>query len=393
MEKKYRFTREIIELFWKKYGERTEPLIQALKRPSRKYAIRVNTLKTTSNEVLKIFQRMNIQAKLVPLLEEGLSLPVTGPFSIPEYNKKVVVDKFTSESLIQGADLFAPGVLRAAKTRIGDKVTIVTKSGEIIASGIAKMTAREMLQLKRGLAVKITDSMYRVFSVRESQLFKEGLIFDQSLPSIIVSKVLDPKPNENVLDMCAAPGGKVTHLAQLMQNTGHIVAVDRSRPRLKRLREHVVRLGIKNIELLNGDSRKLDGKYTNWADKILIDPPCSALGVRPKLYDDTTMKEVLVTATYQQHFLKSAIKYVKPSGMIVYSTCTLTTEENEANIKFLLDNYDCQLVEQPYFIGHPGEKLDKLRNWQRLQRFYPDIDDTPGYFIAKLQVNSVNVKG
>ncbi|HUY01088.1 MAG TPA: RsmB/NOP family class I SAM-dependent RNA methyltransferase [Candidatus Deferrimicrobium sp.] len=383
LEEKYKFSKEIIKLFWEKYGQRTEKIIQALKRPCNKYAIRVNTLKTNSDEVIKILLSMNIQAEVHPKLEEVVELPVKGPFTIPEYKKKVVVDKFTAESLIQGADLFAPGIIRTSKIRVGEKVTITAKSGEILASGIAQMIARDMLELKQGLAVKITDSIYQIFSIRESSLFRQGYIFDQSFPSMVVSRVLDPQPNENVLDICAAPGGKATHLAQLMQNKGQILAIDRSKPRIKRLEEHITRLGIKNIKILWADSRNLPEEYLEWADKVLVDPPCSALGVRPKLSQIT--KDIINLVHYQRQFLKAAMTYVKPGGFIVYSTCTLTTEENEANIQYLLENNNCEIVEQSYCYGSPGEKLKNLKNWQKLQRFYPDLHETPGYFIAKIQ--------
>ena len=388
LERKYKFSQYVIKLFSEKYGQRTENIIRALKRPCKTYSIRVNTLKTTPKEVLESLQNQGIQAALHSILEEVINLPVSGPFKIPEHDKKIVVDKFTAESLIQGADLYAPGVLKTAKIRRGDKVTIITKTGEILASGKAKMTANDMLQLRKGLAVKVVDSIYKIISIRESQLFKEGDIFDQSLPSILVSKVLDPKLNECILDMCAAPGGKATHIGQLMQNTGQILAVDRSIQRIKRIKEHIQRLGITNIRILNDDSRNLSEKYHHWADRILIDPPCSALGVRPKLFDATTEKEIINMANYQRQFLRSAVKYIKPNGIIVYSTCTLTTEENEENIKFLLDNFDCKIVEQPIFLGNPGEETEGLLNWQKLQRFYPDIDETAGYFIAKIQMLS-----
>ena len=169
-----------------------------------------------------------------------------------------------------------------------------------------------------------------------------------------------------------------------MQNKGKILAVDRSRPRLGRLREHITRLGIKNIEILWHDSRKLPEQYYNQADKILVDPPCSALGVRPKLYE--MKKDIPNFAEYQRQFLKGAVKYLKSKGTLVYCTCTLTTEENEANIKYLIDNYECQIIEQPYFYGSPGEPVEGLRDHHKLQRFYPDVHDTPGYFIAKLQM-------
>ncbi|MHA1130099.1 MAG: PUA domain-containing protein [Candidatus Helarchaeota archaeon] len=386
LAEKYSFSQEIIELFWKKYSDRTEKILQALKEPSSLYSIRVNTLKSSASEVLNLFQSMNIKAIRRSELEEVILLPVQGPFPVPEYNKKIVADKFAAESLIQGADLFAPGVLRAKKVQIGDKVTIIDKFDSIIASGIAQMKTREMLERKHGLAVQITDSKYKNFNVRQSQLFKDGFIFDQSFPSILVSKILEPKSGENILDLCAAPGGKTTHIAQLLQNTGHIVAVDRSKPRLKRLEEHIDRLGVTNIEIISGDARKLPDRFHQWADRVLVDPPCSALGVRPKLYDNTIKKDIKNAANYQRHFLRSAVQYVKPQGVVVYCTCTLTTEENEANIKFFVDNFNCKIIDQPFKFGSPGEEIANLPNWQKLQRFFPDTHDTPGYFIAKMKM-------
>jgi len=385
---KYDFSYDVIELLWQKYGPRTEEIVKALKRPCKRYAIRANTLKISAKEVQARFQQMGVAVELHPILDEVIFLPVQGPTSIPVYNARIVVDKFTAESLLQGAELFAPGVKKIGKIRRGNHVSIVDRRGNIIASGIAEMSSKDILQSRRGLAVKITDSVYKVFSIRDSDLYKEGYLYDQSFPSMLVARVLDPKPNEFILDMCAAPGGKTTHLAQLLRNQGKIVAIDRSLPRLKQLENHMQRLGLTNIEVICADSRKLSEEYHQRVDKILIDPPCSALGVRPKIWDDTTKKEIADLVKYQHQFLDAAVKYIKPNGIIVYCTCTLTTEENEGNVKYLCENYGCKIIAQPYNLGSPGEKVEGLENWQRLQRFYPDTHETPGYFIAKLQMRS-----
>lgn len=252
LEWKYKFSRDILEFFWGKYGPRTEKIIEALKRPCAKYTIRINLLKTTARIVQKMLFDLNIQAELHPTLEEVVYLPVQGPNSISVYEKVIVVDKFAAESLLQGADLFAPGVVKTSKIRVGDQVTIIDKSGAIIAAGIAQMTAKEILQLRKGLAVKVIDSLYKVFSVRESTIFKQGYVVDQSFPSILASRILDPQPKESIIDMCAAPGGKATHIAQLMQNSGQVLAVDRSKPKIESLNEHIRRLGIKIFLLSQG---------------------------------------------------------------------------------------------------------------------------------------------
>jgi len=279
--------------------------------------------------------------------------------------------------------LYAPGVIKVDKIKRGDEVLITDKYGFPVGFGIARMSGTEMLVKKRGIAVETTVSVYKVPSLREHTTYKKGYFYDQSLPAILTSRILDPSPGEKILDMCAAPGGKTTHIAQLMGNTGKVIAVDRSKPRLRQLEEHVHRLGLKNVEIVHADGRKLAETYTFKVDKLLIDPPCSALGHRPKLYETMSVKNILNLSTYQKQFFKTAVKLVKDEGTIVYSTCTLTLEENELNVKYACEVLGLKLADQKYIYGSPGEPCPSFDETKRLQRFYPDLHDTPGFFIAK----------
>jgi 16S rRNA C967 or C1407 C5-methylase (RsmB/RsmF family) len=120
------------------------------------------------------------------------------------------------------------------------------------------------------------------------------------------------------------------------------------------------------------------------ADRILVDPPCTALGVRPKLYAETTIAQIQSTASYQRMILDSALSALRPGGYLVYSTCTLTIEENELNIQYLTDTYGLTLEPQTPFLGSKGLAGESaIKNG--VQRFYPDQHDFPGYFIAKLR--------
>jgi len=183
--------------------------------------------------------------------------------------------------------------------------------------------------------------------------------------------------------MCAAPGGKTTHAAQIMNNTGKILALDRSKKRLEKLRSNVKRLRIKNVISIRLDSLLLNKKYPCLeADKIIVDPPCTAIGVRPKLYDKTTEKQIISTSTYQRQFLKAAAKLLKPGGTMIYSTCTLTVEENELNIKYCLEELGLELKDLPKAYGSPG--LSKyFSEAKKTLRFEPDFG-TPGNYIALL---------
>jgi NOL1/NOP2/sun family putative RNA methylase len=290
----------------------------------------------------------------------------------------VRANKFASESVYQGAMLYAPGVLQADKRiKPGDEVEIRDPRGLLVGIGISRMSAREMVISTRGLAVEVTLPKFKLPSLSELESFKEGLFYAQSLPSMVVARVLEPSEEELIVDMAAAPGGKTSHIAQLMQNRGEIIAMDKSRNRLKKMEEELERLGVKNVRLIHMDSRKLPELGIE-ADKILLDAPCTALGIRPKLWESRTPKEIEATARYQRHFINAAIKSLRRGGVLVYSTCTLSYEENEANVKYMLGK-GLRLEEQSVFIGSHGIGIDGV------QRFYPNRHLTQGFFIARLR--------
>ena len=217
------------------YGmRRARAIISALRSPGRWHFLRVNTLKASREEVLSELREEGLNAEPYDELPDAVRIPVQGPYKVEVRGRKpVYVDKAAAEAVYMGADLYAPGVLRAEGVKAGDEVVILSPKGHVVAAGVAVMDGEEMEARGRGLAVKVTESVYKVPSVRSLDLYERGLIYDQSLPSILSVHVLSPKPGWRVLDMCAAPGGKATHAAQLMRNDGEVVAVDRSPRRLE----------------------------------------------------------------------------------------------------------------------------------------------------------------
>lgn len=194
---------------------------------------------------------------------------------------------------------------------------------------------------------------------------------------MVVAHVLEPEESDVIIDMAAAPGGKTSHIAQLLQNRGEIIAIDKSRNRLKKMEEELKRLGVKNVKLIHMDSRKLPELEIK-ADKILLDAPCTALGIRPKLWETRTPKDIMATAIYQRHFINAAIGTLRKGGVLVYSTCTLSYEENEENVKYMISK-GLKLERQSIFIASHGIGIHEV------QRFYPHKHLTQGFFIAKLR--------
>ena len=189
-----------------------------------------------------------------------------------------------------------------------------------------------------------------------SPLLEQGKFIIQGQASQLAAYALDPKPGSLVLDLCAAPGGKATHLAQLMENSGKILAVDLRPHRLRLLEENAKRLGISNINVLAADGRALSTQWHDAAEYLLLDAPCSALGVLGRRADARWRKQeidIRAMADLSCELLRAAAVYVKPGGYLCYTTCTVTAEENAGAVhRFLAARRD--------FRPAPMEKLAKL---------------------------------
>jgi 16S rRNA C967 or C1407 C5-methylase (RsmB/RsmF family) len=261
----------------------------------------------------------------------------------------------------------------------------VNPYGHIVGSGIGAGNSAELQAQKKGVFVRVTHPFYSLPSLANLAANQAGLFYSQSFPAMLVAPIRDPKPGETIVDFCAAPGGKTTHFAQLTNNQCRVFAVDRSEGRLSRLKEEAKRLGVTCVETFAGRANEFCAQHPDFsADRIIVDPPCTALGVRPKLFDLTTFARIRSTASYQRMILDSAIETLRPGGFLVYSTCTLTVEENEHNIQYLIDSKGFKIERQTPFLGDGGiEGRHPLR--QGVQRFYPDLHNLPGYFIAKLR--------
>lgn len=383
--KELRYKRGLLELLSQAYGSRTLKILEALRRAPREYAVRVNMLKASPEEVVRRLEGMSASCRRSPALDEAVLIDVPGPYEVQKKGKQVVAEKGAAESVMMGSKLYGPGVLRTDKYRVGESVYVTDSYNHVVANGIARAPPKADSSRPRGMAVDTRESVYRLPPIRESELFKSGMIREQSLPAMITSRALDPQRGETVVDMCSAPGGKSLHLAQLMGGEGIIYAFDHSEKRINAFRSEIARLGATNIKVFFSDSRYLDKDFpTLKADRVLVDPPCSALGVRPKLYEDASVEEVNGCAKYQKQFLKTASRIVRDGGAVVYSTCTLTIEENEDIMRYAVEDLRLEPEAQSIKVGEEGFGGVMFR---KAQRFSPDILETPGYFIAKFRKN------
>ena len=239
-----------------------------------------------------------------------------------------------------------------------------------------KTTRENVLDALKTFGIKATPSTFAPEgiickghgSLDEFQMLRAGLCQVQDESSMTAARLLNPQPDEFVIDCCAAPGGKATHLAELMKNRGKIIAADIYEKKLNHIKQNAQRLGIKIIEPLLINAQKIGEKFPEQADKVLVDVPCSGLGVLRRKADlrwKKNLTEIDELPALQEKILSSASKTLKRGGTLVYSTCTITRQENQDVVeKFLAANENFELVE--------------------MQTFLPHITNTDGFFSAKL---------
>lgn len=182
--------------------------------------------------------------------------------------------------------------------------------------------------------------------IRKLSIYEEGKIYLQSLSSMLPAIVLDPKADENILDMTAAPGGKTTQMASISHNKALITACEKNKIRAERLKYNIEKQGANRVNVLIEDARNLDNYFS--FDKILLDAPCSGSGTldieNEKLERIFTEELINRSVKTQYELLKKAISILKTGHEMVYSTCSILEEENEKNVEKILRNQNIEIV-------------------------------------------------
>lgn len=227
-------------------------------------------------------------------------------------------------------------------------------------NSIPSTMSKETLHVEGGQIVK-------------ADLYQNGFYSIQDDSSYMAVKVLDPQPGETIIDTCAAPGGKSLAIAERMGNRGNIIAFDIYVRKLREINENAKRLGVNIIETRSWDSRRTESNYTSKADRVIVDAPCSALGLirrKPEIkYKDWDDKLAIEYPKTQLDMLKAASAYLKAGGTLVYCTCTLRKSENEDVVKAFL-------------------KQNKTFTKEEDMILLPNINHTNGFYICKLKKSS-----
>uniref|UniRef100_A0A1A8MN22 NOP2/Sun domain family, member 6 n=3 Tax=Nothobranchius TaxID=28779 RepID=A0A1A8MN22_9TELE len=383
-------------------------------------------------ELKQTREEASVQIVPHPRIADVLLLPVDGPRPVEQLSSEVVVGAQCGSALLRGAHVFAPGIVACPKyMKVGDKVSVFSDlegrctrgatsfqgNKVFVGNGVAEMNRSHIFcsdKPLRGVGVRMVDPLY------QSPPFDgvlPSLVFLQNLPSVVVGHVLGPQPGERILDMCAAPGGKTCHVAALMRDQGEVVALDRIRNKVERIRQNAQTLHLQSIKAFCFNSvdavsddppQQTEGPPfpPESFDRVLLDAPCSGLGQRPNMACSWSLKEIRSYQPLQRKLFHAAVRLLKRGGVLVYSTCTVTLAENEEQVAWALSTFPCLTLEpQEPHIGAEGMLGAGLSPEQLrlLQRFRPELSwdqtetkvplisrvdgDTIGFFIAKFLKN------
>ncbi|MFX0181174.1 MAG: RsmB/NOP family class I SAM-dependent RNA methyltransferase [Candidatus Hodarchaeota archaeon] len=240
-------------------------------------------------------------------------------------------------------------------------------------------------------AFEVLESKLNLGSTHE---YLQGYYYLQSIASMFPALILDPKPTDVVIDMCAAPGSKSTHLAQIMENQGTLILIEKNRNRILPLDLNLRRMGISNSIILNFDAIKL-AQLRIKADKVLLDAPCTGEGLireDPSRKKSRSIKDINKMASIQKKLLNIGLKILNPGGKLLYSTCSIAPEENEFVINEVLQNlsdYSISKIANQYGTNGLTEVFDHslMSEIKLSQRLYPHLHNTIGFYLCLIKKN------
>lgn len=216
--------------------------------------------------------------------------------------------------------------------------------------------------------------------------YRSGMFTPQGIGSYLACMALKPKSGDTVIDLCAAPGGKSTHIAELMQNSGRIYSFDIHAHKIELINQNAKRLGIDIISASKADTSEYMSEFAESADAVLADVPCSGLGIIRKKPDikwgfDTAKQKELSDIQYK--ILSAGGRYVKRGGTLVYSTCTISRSENLGAVERFLD------ANKDFYLCSMSENLPERYRKESAEKgyvqFYPNVDKIDGFFICKMK--------
>jgi 16S rRNA (cytosine967-C5)-methyltransferase len=326
------------------------------------------------NGVLRNFVRAANNQSQIPTDMTVPSLAVT--HSHPEWLVQRWLDDFgadAAQALMRANNEKAPLILRANALKVSRDELLDRLQSAGVEAKAASFAPQGVLLPSGGIIESLPG-------------FAEGLFQVQGEASQLVSCLLSPQPGERILDACAAPGGKSTHIAELMHDEGAIIAIDISERGIAKIKQNVNRLGLKSVRTVRADisERSAESGIAPY-DRILVDAPCSGLGTlraHPEIKWNRGENDIRRLSRLQLKILDQVSGHLKPDGILVYSTCTLTVEENERNVEsFLAAHAEFELQGAARYLPRKAKHMARGKYFQAL----PHRANTDGFFAARMR--------
>ncbi|MBR4983001.1 MAG: 16S rRNA (cytosine(967)-C(5))-methyltransferase RsmB [Lachnospiraceae bacterium] len=333
------------------------------------------SLKGFVNGVLRNIVR-NKENISYPEKEKDLMKYLSITYSLPEW----MVEHFLKEHGKEKTEKICKGLLQERPVTVRIKESLTAKEKQ------------QLLERWKQQGIEINEHPYLPYAyvlektegIKNMAGFEEGMFAVQDVSSMCVAHVAGIKPGMQVLDVCAAPGGKATHAAEKLNGTGQVIARDLTGYKVDFIQENADRLQIDNLWAEEWDACIFDESKEQWADVVFCDAPCSGLGVMGKKRDikyrltPDSLKEV---TALQRDILNTVWKYVKKDGILVYSTCTINKEENENQVQWIVENLPFEVVSMKEELPEEVKADEGNYGLQLL----PGIHETDGFFLCKLR--------
>lgn len=336
-----------------------------------------NNLKGFVNGVLRNISREKDNIKF-PEKKDGFLLYASVKYSMPEWIVRYLCDAYGEDK----TEKIFEGFLKADK-------------GVSVRCNISKATPEDIFKMldRQGVKIKKSELFDYAFTIddfdrlTEVDAFCKGYIQVQDQSSILAGHVSDINGDETIIDICAAPGGKTLHAADRLNSAkcekkGKIISCDLTDAKVKLIEENVIRCGFDNIFVTKNDALIYKKEWENTADIVIADLPCSGLGVIGKKCDikyKTSKEDIKALSCIQRDVLNNVSRYLKKGGQLLYSTCTIAKEENEDNVRWILENLPFEKVD---ISERVPDKLKKYMKDSSYIQILPDMTDSDGFFVA-----------
>ena len=344
-----------------------------------------STLSGFVNGVLRNIAR-NSGSIRYPDEEKESVLALSVRYSMPEWIVEEWLNAYGMEQTKAILDAFSKETPITIRTNV-TKITPDALKEQLKAEGVTVQTLEELSYA----GLPYTDAYHYAFAISGFDhlmalpSFQDGLFYVQDISSMLVAEVAAPNWGDYCIDVCAAPGGKSLHIAEKLMGSGYVEARDVSERKVALMQENIERTEAINIRAAVWDATVRDPESVKKADIVLADVPCSGLGVIGKKQDikyKMSEKRQQDIIRLQRRILSVVQEYVRPNGVLIYSTCTIGADENQYNLKWFLENYPFRLESiDPYIC----EELKGKTTAGGYIQLLPGVHESDGFFIARLR--------